>query len=65
MINSDMEASDDGDDHETQQLAESEKRRKNRIQQLRERFDSYLKELSVIGFNSAKYDLNVIKRSFF
>ena len=34
-------------------------------QQLREKLEAYLHELPVLGFNSAKYDMNVIKPYFF
>ena len=32
---------------------------------MKERFEEYLKELPVIGFNSGKYDLNVVKDVLF
>ena len=32
---------------------------------MRQRLEAYLQELPVVGFNSAKYDLNVIKPYFF
>lgn len=32
------------------------------VRQLREKFESYLHQLPVVGFNSGKYDLQVIKR---
>ena len=41
---------------------EDEDEKKNPVDQLIQRFHSYLKALPVIGFNSGKYDLNVIKK---
>ena len=32
------------------------------INKLREQLDEYLQELPVLGFNSGKYDINVMKR---
>ena len=37
----------------------------NRLEKLKEAFDAYLHELPVIVFNSGKYDINAIKKSFF
>ena len=43
-------------------MDEEEDEKKNPVDQPIQRFHSYLKALPVIGFNSGKYDLNVIKK---
>ena len=44
---------------------EHTKKKVNPLKKLRERLEDYLKELSVVGFNSGKYDLNAVKEFLF
>ncbi|XP_071797162.1 uncharacterized protein [Asterias amurensis] len=39
-----------------------ERRKYNHTKKVKQQLDEYLKELPVLGFNSGKYDINVIKR---
>ena len=41
---------------------EQNRRKKHPAEKLKEELDGYLKELPVLGFNSGKYDLNLMKR---
>ena len=44
---------------------EPTKKKDHPLKKLRDRFDNYLKELPVLGFNSGKYDLNAVKEFLF
>ena len=44
---------------------ESQKKKVHPLKKLRERFEEYLEELPVLGFNSGKYDLNAVKEFLF
>ena len=46
---------------ETGGSSKTSKTRKHPLELLKEKLDSYLKELPVLGFNSGKYDINAIK----
>ena len=44
---------------------EPQKKKVHPLKKLRERFEEYLEELPVLGFNSGKYDLNAVKEFIF
>ena len=44
---------------------EPQKKKVHPLKKLRERFEEYLEELPVLGFNSGKYDLNAVKEFLF
>jgi hypothetical protein len=46
-------------------LPEDDEKGRVDILKLKKRFDLFLFELPVIGFNSSRYDINVIRKSFF
>ena len=45
--------------------AKEKKKKESPLKKLKDRLEEYLKELPVIGFNSGKYDLNVVKEVLF
>ena len=45
--------------------AKEKKKKESPLKKLKDRLEGYLKELPVIGFNSGKYDLNVVKEVLF
>ena len=61
---SDGESDNDSDGKQTKNKDEN-CQWSSRFERIKEAFDAYLQELPVIGFNSGKYDLNAVKRSFF
>ena len=52
------------DQHERDSVNAKEKK-ESPLKKLKDRLEEYLKELPVIGFNSGKYDLNVVKEVLF
>ena len=44
---------------------EPQKKKVHPLKKLRERFEEYLEELPLLGFNSGKYDLNAVKEFLF
>ena len=54
----------DGDDptHDGDSTEGTKRRRKHPAAVVKEQLDNFLQELPVLGFNSGKYDVNVIKR---
>ena len=59
---SDDEMSDDDIDGEDASERKEEKKTKHPLQKIYGQMESYVSQVPVLGFNSAKYDLNLIKR---
>ncbi|XP_060570376.1 uncharacterized protein LOC132728723 [Ruditapes philippinarum] len=57
----DDDGDDDDDDDDYRTFPETSKLMVNLIKRTREQFETYCHQVPVIGFNSAKYDLNLIK----
>ena len=64
--NSEQEACEDTDLDDSQDDVDEEetprKRRSHPLQKLYRQMETYMSQVPIIGFNSAKYDLNLIKR---
>ena len=46
-------------------LTEDDEKGKSQLLKLKDKFDRYLTEMPVVGFNSSRYDINVIRRFLF
>ena len=46
-------------------LPQEDEKGKKQLSNLKKKFSCFLKELPVIGFNSSRYDINVIKQYLF